>query len=1009
MMVEFLIKRPIATIMSFIAVVMLGFMATNKIPISLLPNINIPEITIYISNENASLYAFENSVVTPFRKQLAQVPGVKDIKSETKNNQSLIRLIFDYGLDVDYAFIEVNDKIDGAMAYMPKEMSRPRIIKASATDIPVFAINVSFKNNSITETDLLQLSEFVNNVVKRRLEQLPEVAIADITGVVSPEIYIIPYEEKFRSLGITIDDIQNAFIENNISAGSILVRDGYYQYNILFDNELNSKEDIENIVIKKGERIFLLNEVAQIDIRTQKRRGLFLNNGEPALSIAVIKHSSAQMNKMKDQVESVIQEFQKDYQNINFEISQDQTKLLNYSINNLKQSLALGGLLAVIIMFLFIRNPRAPLLIAFSIPVSLIVSMLIFHLMGISINIISLSGLILGVGMMIDNSIIVIDNISQHLSSGYGLIKGIVRGTNEVIMPLFSSALTTCAIFLPLIFLSGISGALFYDQAVAVTVGLFVSLVVSITLVPVLYKLFNVNNQKKTKASFVLFNIEEYYTRWFNVVFKYRKLTFLLFFLFILIGDVLFYNLEKKQMPKLDQQEFVAKIDWNDNVGIKTNTERIKKLLKSCDGIKQSNAYIGEQNFLLNKSIDLDMNECLVYINAGKAENLADIKKCFYEKLYFDYPQANITFSPPENIFQKIFSTTNDARLIAEISISLGEFLADSKQANSFCEAVKKEVPDFNIPNFPRQELIVLNIDHQKLLLYNVTQDALEQAIQNAFNQNKLGQIISHNSFVPVVTGRKEQSVNNLLKSTFVVNANGKLIPAQALLTKTKTDTKKSIVSNKGGAYIPVVIVGSHGNNIEKKIEKIEGLSKDFPELDIRFSGSWFETKSLVKEMELVLLISLLLLYFILAAQFESLLQPIIVLTEVPIAIGGSLLMLFIFNSSINVLSLIGIIVMTGIIINDSILKIDTINKLRKSGYSLLEAIHVSGTRRIKPIIMTSLTTILALVPFLFGRDIGSELQYPLVLTVIGGLGIGTLVSLFFVPLLFYFIYRNSK
>ncbi|HSH52450.1 MAG TPA: efflux RND transporter permease subunit [Bacteroidales bacterium] len=535
-MVNFLVKRPVATIMSFIAFILMGIVASQRIPVSLLPDIDIPEITIHISRDNTSLHTLESSVVTPFRKQLLQVSGVKDIQSETKNNQAVIRLLFEFGVDIDYAFLEVNDKIDAVMAYMPKDVQRPRIIKASATDIPVFYLNISENTNYSSQRSFLQLSEFINNVIKKRIEQLPEVAIADISGIVFPEIYIKPYESKFRNLNLTISDLQNAFVQNNLNPGSILIQDGHYQYNLMFDNELKSVEDISNILINKDERVFRLGELAEIGTRTRERKGLYLNGRLESVNLAVIKHSSAKMNNMKEEVSKVLEQFQKDYPELNFDISRDQTLLLNYSISNLKQSLVIGCILAVFIMFLFIRNPRAPLLIAFSIPVSLVISLLFFYIIGLSVNIISLSGLILGVGMMIDNSIIVIDNIAQYNKRGDNLLHAIVNGTNEVIRPLISSVLTTCAVFIPLIFLSGISGALFYDQAMAVAIGLFVSLIVSVTILPVLYKLFHVNYNEKSKRHFVLFDLEKYYNKWFDFVFSYRRIIFPVFSVFILLG-----------------------------------------------------------------------------------------------------------------------------------------------------------------------------------------------------------------------------------------------------------------------------------------------------------------------------------------------------------------------------------------------------------------------------------------------------------------------------------------
>lgn len=1005
-MVEFLIRRPIATLMSFTAIVLLGLAASFYIPVSLLPDINIPEITIHIRNENASVEVFERAVVTPFRKQLLQVSGLKNIQSKTDGNQALIRLVFDYGVDIDYAFIEVNDKIDGAMSNLPKEIPRPRVIKASASDIPVFFLNISYKKEIQNSESFIRLSEFANDVVKKRIEQLPEVAIADISGMALPEIYIIPHEEIFRGLNITISDLQNAFIENNLNLGSIQIRDGQYQYNLMFNNELKNLDEIGNILIKKEGRIFHLQEIAQIGIRPQERHGLFLNAKKEAINIGIIKQSSAQMNKMKFQVEEVINLFQEEYPDLNFEISQDQTALLNYSINNLKQSLLLGGVLAVLIMFLFVKNAKAPILIASSIPVSLIISILIFYGMGISINIISLSGLILGVGMMIDNSIIVIDTILQRINRGEDIYNGIIQGTKEVIRPLISSVLTTCAVFIPLIFLSGISGAIFYDQAMAVSIGLFVSLIVSITLIPVLFNLFHVGQAKNNSARFAFFDLEKHYSKWFDSAFKYRKFVFSFFFLFVLMGILLFEKLEKRQMPEIEQREVCIKLNWNESISINQSKERLVALIGSFNNIQQSNAYLGAQDFLINKSFDVGNNECILYIKAENAKQIAEIQTQFKEKLTHKFPKAEVSFAPPKNIVQKIFSDSDDANLIVEISNLNGNLLPEQDKIDQYCSSLQNDISVLNIPKTNRYPNINLIINHQKLVLYDIEQNDLLIVLKNAFNQNKIGQIINQNSFIPVVTAKSKQPIGKVLENTFVKNKNGDQIPVSVLLNLDKKDIYQSIVSNENGAFVPIRL-DLENNEMKQNIERIQSIANEFPDLNVKLSGTWFETRALIKEMSIVLLISLLLLYFILAAQFESLLQPIIVLVEIPIAASGSFLFLYVFNSSINVMSLIGIVVMSGIVINDSILKIDTINKLKQKGYPTMEAIHEGGKRRIKPIMMTSITTILALTPVLFGMDMGSKLQSALALTIIGGLFIGTLVSLFLVPSLYYFLYKD--
>ncbi|GAB1402831.1 hypothetical protein MASR1M74_00090 [Lentimicrobium sp.] len=504
-MVRYLIERPIAVIITFIAIVVVGLVVAGLLPISLLPDIKIPEITVYISHPNTNAIDLERTIVSGMRARLLQLPGLDDIQSESRDNSAIIRLKFSYGTNTDYAFIEVNDKVDAAMAGLPRDVRRPKIIKASATDIPVFLLNLHLKDTSASQSgeEFTQLSSFAETVIRRRIEQLPSVAFADITGIARPELYIIPNEGRMQSLDISTHDISMALLQNNITVSGITVREGELQYSLMFRNELRTVDDVKETLINVSEKPIPLGDIARIGIRPQAMQGLYLSQGQQAICLALIKSSDARVETMRAEVSQLITDFQAAYPEIEFETSQDQSFLLTYTIDNLKSNLVQGAFLAIIIMFLFIKDYRSPLLIALTMPVTLIISLFFFFLLGISINIISLSGLILGVGMMIDNSIVVIDNIIQHQQRGEPLLTAITRGTNEVIAPLISSTLTPCAVFIPLIFLSGIAGALFYDQAMAIAIGLIISLVVSITLVPTLFNLVQLRKPRHAEIGFL--------------------------------------------------------------------------------------------------------------------------------------------------------------------------------------------------------------------------------------------------------------------------------------------------------------------------------------------------------------------------------------------------------------------------------------------------------------------------------------------------------------------------
>ncbi|HYQ57831.1 MAG TPA: efflux RND transporter permease subunit, partial [Draconibacterium sp.] len=447
-MVKFLLKRPIAVTMTFVSILVLGIASLTKLPVSLMPDIDIPKITVHAQYPNHSAQELEQTVAKPLRQQLMQVAHLADIKSESCDGSCIIELDFEYGSDIDFVFIEVNEKIDRAINNLPREIQRPRVIKASATDIPVFYLNLTLKNQSetsIKSNDLFpvtqeftELSNFSSQVIQKRIEQLQEVAMVDVSGQVFPELLIVPDNKKIEALQIKLADIEQAIRANDIDLGNLIIRDGQYQYNIRFESTLRTLKDIENIYFKIDDRLLQLKDIAQVIQHPAKRQGMVTANGKDAITMAVIKQSDAQMRDLKLRINKLIEHFQNDYPNIDFEISRNQTLLLDYSISNLQQSLILGGFLAFLLMFFFLKDLRSPFLIGITIPASLVISLLCFYIAGISINIISLSGLILGVGMMIDNSIIVIDNISQHRERGKNIWQACADGTNEVFRPLLS-------------------------------------------------------------------------------------------------------------------------------------------------------------------------------------------------------------------------------------------------------------------------------------------------------------------------------------------------------------------------------------------------------------------------------------------------------------------------------------------------------------------------------------------------------------------------------------------
>lgn len=1023
-MVKFLINRPIAVLMAFTACFIIGLVTYFTLPVSLLPDIAIPQITIQLTSDNASARELENTMVAPVRRALLQVSGLEEMRSETRDGSGIIKLSFEFGTNTDLAFIEVNEKIDAAMNYLPKDAVRPKAVKASATDIPVFYLNMTLKaGKPYTPEDehkFLELCELADNVVRRRIEQLPQVAMADMTGIPGRMIQIVPDMEKLSSLGISIGELENTLSENNVEPGNMLVRDGYYEYNIRISALLRSVEDVGDIYLKKGERLFRLRDLCEVNLVSQQEMGRSVAGGKRAVTLAIIKQNEENMDNLKAELKKTTDYFMELYPDVEFSISRNQTELLDYTISNLQQNFTLGFLFIFIVAVFFIGDVRSPMVIGITMITSVIITFFFFYICGISLNVISLSGLILAVGMMIDNAIIVTENISQYRERGYTLRRSAVLGTTEMITPMLSSSLTTVAVFVPLIFMSGIAGAIFMDQAFSITSGLAVSYFTGIMLLPVLYILFYRIGLRKKRSWFtadfknVLKNewLESFYDKGIDWVFSHKTLSVVVCLLTIPLCVFMFAVLDKQRMPDIDQNELIVRVEWNENIHVGENNSRVDSLLRLIDGdVIEHTAYVAMQDYVLNTDMDLSMAEAEIYLKTEKPEGIEPLQQKIDSILHKNYPKVAVTFMPPVTIFEKLFET-GEADVVARLqqkdkTRSLNpEELKRLERRISEGSGTKPEKTSF------RSQLNIM-IDREKLLLYDVAYSDVVKVMRTAFRENTVSTLRSYQQYLPITLSGNDKSVERILRETYVEAGSGddaggrRYIPLGSLVSVVPAEDLKYITAGRNGEYIPLDFYGVE--NPEKLIDDVEKVVGSEEGWDVDFSGSFFSNKKMLGELTVILFISVLLMYFILCAQFESFLQPLIVLAEIPMDTAFALVVLWLCGHSLNLMSAIGIVVSCGIVVNDSILKLDSINELRKEGLPLMDAIHTAGRRRLRAIIMTTLTTVFAMVPLLFTSDMGSELQRPLSIAMIGSMTAGLLISLFFIPLIYWFIYRKHS
>jgi multidrug efflux pump subunit AcrB len=1045
-MTRFLLHRPVAVLITALALSVLGVVVFRLLPVSLLPDIPVPEITVQVSYPNAAARELQQAVVLPLKNQLLQVNHLEDIEATTQDGFSVLKLRFDFGTDVRLAYLETNEKIDGILSQFPRDMERPKVIKAGAGDIPVFQLNVAPKIslNALPSSERrgaggeVDLSDFCQNVLKRRIEQLPEVALVDATGLALPEVVVSADRNKMQSLGISEAQIAELLRQNNINLGNVAVKDGQYQYNIRFSSVLRTPQDIENITFRVGGsekavgtqpsangslafavgRLMRLGELVKVSIQEQQQRGLYTFNGQRAVGLAIIKQSDAQLLQMRAKLDELLTQFRNDYPDLAFTLSQDQTELLDVSINNLVSNILTGALLTFVMIFFFLPNPRVPVLIGIVIPVSLSITFLGFYLLGLSINIVSLAGLVLGIGEIIDSAIILIENIEEKREQGLTLDEACVEGTEEVIRPLFTSVLTNSAVFLPLVFLSGLAGALFFDQAVSVSLAWAVSLLTSYTLIPVLYRLVFLKSKKEGKQmsneTWLMRRIEKVYNRTFDVAFRFRKVAWVL--VVGLLGSAVWavQGLEKRGMPAISRSELEVKIDWNEPLSVEQNKQRIDKLINVGTGRRGGpfasapvyvSAYVGQQQFLLNQELQQSFSQATLSIKVVDNQSYQRLSSLLSAKVRETYPNAVLEVRPARNVFEQLFGSLEPPLQIRLFSTQ-NQGVPTPQQVT---DALRRlEGKGFKTNPLGYQKRLAVSLREEQLLLYGVTAEQAFQSLKTLFNENQIGQLQSEQKFVPIVLATQHPTgLQSVLQTAFVPNRQNQLIPLRELVEMRFVDDYRFFYTGKDGAYLPVNL--DLGNRqIPSLLPKIEETLRPETALNYRLTGDYFRNIGYLEELAWVVLIAVALLFCILTAQFESLLQPLIVMLTALLGIAGALLTLTLFGESLNALSVIGLVVLIGLIDNDSILKIDTMNREREH-LGLVEAIRLSGKRRLKSQLMTYLTTILGLFPVLFSGGLGAELQRPLALTVIGGMTVGVAASWTLIPLLYYWMARFGK
>ena len=1000
-MLRSLLQRPVGVLMSFLVLIVFSLLAFVHLPVSLLPETDVPQIVIKITYPNASPAEIEENILRLIREKMLSLPQIKDIRSQANAESGIVELFFEQGTQMQYAYLEANEKIDQLTQNLPRNLPRPQVVRLNTADVPIIRLQITPKQG-----DLLQVSELVEKVIRKRIEALEGISLVDMNGLQRKMIAVHLKTTMLDALQITEKQVFQAIQEANQDLGAISVRDGQYRYFVKIGSQTTSIADLEKIfVLSATGKAIALKEIAELKETAEQAQASHLSNLQNSIVLTLHKQADAQMDKLIPKIYETKSILEKEYPFLAFELSQNQYTLLEAGISNLQNDLLWGGLFAFLILFIFIGNYQVPFIIGIILPTSLVTSFLVFWIFETSINIVSLSGLALGLGMTIDNAIIIFDNISKKRLQGTPLFEACVKGTAEMFAPLFSSGLTTLAVFVPLVFLSGLAGAFTKDQAISVGAILATSLLVSCVLLPLLYVLFFQKSQKMPKEDTRLYLfLLKIYKKIYTFLLRKPVLSFWIFLLSGFVGLSIAFLLPIEGLPPIKRTDVVVKINWNEPISLQENENRVRIFLEKYQKFADfSEADIGISQFLFGKESQ-HLGQAEVYINFKKFSYKKSLIKDIQYFLKRNYPQARFEVSEALNVFDLVFAR-NTPYYEIKIRNLQKNLPIPFTEMQDFLE--KQNSNYLNLGKGLQSETQVkVHILDDELISKQVSREQIIEALKSLFTAKAIVDIRSFGTILPVRLGESQEDFEEKIQKSFIRKDSTSLYPLASFVKFEFENTYKTLTADKIGVFHSLEISKENEEKIDETSEEILLKSKE-KTWQVDFSGQYFENRENLKELGIILLVATALLYLILTIEFESLRQPLIVLCTLPLGFTGSLLGVWLGGASLNVMSAIGLVVMLGIIDNEAILKIDTINRLRKEGMSFDEAISKAGEICFKPVLMTSLTNILALVPFLFDTGIGGDLQRPFVLAIIGGLSFGTFTSLFFVSLAYRFLAKK--
>ena len=1002
---ELTVKRPVLASVISLFLVLIGIISYDKLTIREYPDIDKPVITVSTIYRGASAEIMERDVTQVLEDSISGISDIKEIKSDSKNEFSSIKIEFNLNRDMDSAANDVREKVSRVSSLLPKESNQPRVSK-SDTD----ARAVMWIGFSSDQLSAIELNDYLDRNIIDRLSILPGVASITIGGERKYAIRVWLDPDKMSSRNITVTDILRAINSENIEKPAGRLDSNTRELELQMTSKLSDINEFENIVLKivNGSKI-RLSDVARLTIGAETDRGFLRANGKNAIGLGIVRQTKSNVLKVTDAVKSEIEKIRPSLpSNIEMKIGYDQSIFVRESINQVRFALFISMLMVIGVIYYFLRSPSATVIPAITIPISVTATFYIIYLLGYSLNVLTFLALVLAIGLIVDDSIVVLENIKRRIDNGESVYDGSILGAKQITFVVIATTIVLISVFLPLSFMEGKTGRLFIEFGVVLSFAVIFSSIVALTLTPMLCsKLLDTSNSLDLEPT-VVSKFRNYYKKSLMDSQNNPKKVYIFSLAMILISVLIFQFINKELAPTEDRGVFIIIVSTPEGSTLQYTDSIVKEVESTLEPYKEKE----------------EIQTIFAVVAPGFSGKPGAVNTAYLFATLTGWDQRRHQKDIVREIFPKLLSIPG-AKVIAINPPSLGgsrftpgiQFVISGSNyddiynwANIILDKssslrIRNSDIDYKITN-PR---LNLNVDRDKAYELGVTAEEIGTTIETLLASNKVTTFSKDGLTYNVILQAEENfriNKNNLDNIFIKSPTSNSLIPLSNLVTYDETSTSNSL---KRINRMPSTIFSASllpGYPLGDALEELTTLARDnLPSnASVSFTGASKEYFESGNSLLVTILFAILIVYLVLSAQFESFKNPLTIMFTVPIALTAGLYTLFLTGTSLNVYSQIGFLMLIGLIAKNGILVVEFANQLRNDGYSIDDAIIESSLTRLRPVLMTTISTLLGAIPLVLSSGAGAESRYSMAIVVFGGITLSALITLYLIPALYRFI-----